>query len=215
MLFVNTCKRVAAGSHLLVLLFFFSQAHMKAFLVSTLCLFCLFFFPCSLFLLSVVSYLSLCLISFVISILICIILYYLPFFLFCGIYSSCFSSLVLSFVILYLFLIPLLLFVPSYSHRLSLSVTFCILNLSLFLRYLLVFFFLVFLSLVPSQCVILLRCRPWAGLPSSTARRHAGHCCGQVSPSCRNCIFRAVIIVPRNFARKGSLEDLQLNGRKM
>ena len=80
MLFVNPCKRVAAGSHLLVLLSFFSQAHMKAFLVSTLCLFCLFFFPCSLFLLSVVSYLSLCLISFVISILICIILYYLPFF---------------------------------------------------------------------------------------------------------------------------------------
>jgi hypothetical protein len=78
MLFVSTCKRVAAGSHLLVLLFF-SQAHSKAFLVSALCLFVCFSFPAFLFLLSVVSYLPLCLISFVISLFICIILYYLPF----------------------------------------------------------------------------------------------------------------------------------------
>ena len=78
MLFVSTCTRVAAGSHLLGLLFF-SPSHIKAFLVSALCLFVCFSFLAPLFLLSAVSYLPLCLISFVISLLICIILYYLPF----------------------------------------------------------------------------------------------------------------------------------------
>ena len=76
MLFVSTCTRVAAGSHLLGLLFF-SPSHIKAFLVSALCLFVCFSFLAPLFLLSVVSYLPLCLISFVIPLLICIILYYL------------------------------------------------------------------------------------------------------------------------------------------
>lgn len=137
------------------------------------------------------------------------------FFLFCGIYSSCFSSLFLSFPILYLFLIPLLFFVHSYSHNLSLSVMFCILNLSFFLRYLLVFFFsyscpsFLLSASFCSGAGTEPACRPV--LPGNTQSAAAAKCLRAAGTA----YFALLIIVPRNSARKGSLEDLQLHGRKM